>query len=90
MPSCRCGFPQACNSAVDLVDHIEPDRTLLAEALALGTHLDHPVYHCLDPRNRGALAKPPPALGDSPRAGNHDCGIAVVMIRSIAISLKIP
>ena len=47
MPSCRCGFPQACNSAVDLVDHIEPDRTLLPEALALATHLDHPVYDCL-------------------------------------------
>jgi len=65
-------------------------RTLLAEALALATHLDHPVYHCLDPRNRGALVKPSPALGDSPRAGNHDCWIAVVMIPSIAISLKIP
>jgi hypothetical protein len=29
------------------VDHIEPDRTLQAEALALATHLDHPVYDCL-------------------------------------------
>ena len=58
--------------------------------LALATHLDHPVYHCLDPRNRGALVKPPPALGDSRRAGNHDCWIAVVMIPSIEISLKIP
>ena len=33
--------------AVALVDHIEPDRTLQAEALALATHLDHPVYDCL-------------------------------------------
>lgn len=33
--------------AADLVDHIEPDRTLQAEALALATHLDHPVYDCL-------------------------------------------
>ena len=33
--------------AADLVDHIEPDHTLQAEALALATHLDHPVYHCL-------------------------------------------
>lgn len=39
--------PLASNSAADLVDHIEPDRTLLAEALALATHLDHPVYDCL-------------------------------------------
>jgi predicted nucleic acid-binding protein len=33
--------------AADLIDHIEPDRTLQAEALALATHLDHPVYDCL-------------------------------------------
>ncbi len=33
--------------AADLVDHIEPDRTLLAEALALAIHLKHPVYDCL-------------------------------------------
>jgi predicted nucleic acid-binding protein len=33
--------------AVDLVDHIEPDRTLHAEAFALATHLDHPFYVCL-------------------------------------------
>ncbi len=33
--------------AADLVDHIEPDRTLQAEALALATHLDHTVYDCL-------------------------------------------
>ena len=29
------------------MDHIEPDRSLQAEALALATHLDHPVYDCL-------------------------------------------
>jgi predicted nucleic acid-binding protein len=29
------------------VDHIEPDRTLQAEALALAIYLDHPVYDCL-------------------------------------------
>ena len=33
--------------AAELVDHIEPDRSLQAEALALATHLDHPVYDCL-------------------------------------------
>ena len=33
--------------AAALVDHLEPDATLLAEALALATHLDHPVYDCL-------------------------------------------
>ena len=33
--------------AAELVDHIEPDRNLQAEALALATHLDHPVYDCL-------------------------------------------
>ena len=33
--------------AAALVDHIEPDRTLQREALALATHLDHPVYDCL-------------------------------------------
>ena len=31
----------------ELVDVIEPDRHLLAEALALACHLDHPVYDCL-------------------------------------------
>ena len=30
-----------------LVDHIEPDRHLQVEALALACHLDHPVYDCL-------------------------------------------
>ena len=33
--------------AADLVDHIEPDRTLQVEALALAIHLNHPVYDCL-------------------------------------------
>jgi len=41
------GLQQRLSRAADLVDHIEPDRTLLAEALALATHLDHPVYDCL-------------------------------------------
>ena len=29
------------------MDHIEPDRTLQAEAPALAIHLDHPVVDCL-------------------------------------------
>jgi predicted nucleic acid-binding protein len=29
------------------VDHIEPDRHLQVEALALACHSDHPVYDCL-------------------------------------------
>jgi len=33
--------------AHDLVDRVEPDRHLHAEALALACHLDHPVYDCL-------------------------------------------
>ena len=33
--------------ARDLVDQIEPDRTLQVEALALACHLNHPVYDCL-------------------------------------------
>lgn len=41
------GLQQRLSRAADLVDHIEPDRTLLPEALALATHLDHPVYDCL-------------------------------------------
>ena len=41
------GLQQRLSRAAGLVDHIEPDRTLLAEALALATHLDHPVYDCL-------------------------------------------
>jgi hypothetical protein len=46
----RCWPPIWCwrlSRAAELVDHIEPDRTLQAEALALATHLDHPVYDCL-------------------------------------------
>ncbi|MFM1900152.1 MAG: hypothetical protein RLZZ216_728 [Cyanobacteriota bacterium] len=41
------GLQRRLSKAADLVDHIEPDRTLQAEALALATHLDHPVYDCL-------------------------------------------
>jgi predicted nucleic acid-binding protein len=41
------GLQARLRRAADLVDHIEPDRTLQAEALALATHLDHPVYDCL-------------------------------------------
>jgi predicted nucleic acid-binding protein len=33
--------------ARDLVDQIEPDRTLQVEALALACHLNPPVYDCL-------------------------------------------
>ncbi|MFY8149435.1 MAG: type II toxin-antitoxin system VapC family toxin [Prochlorococcaceae cyanobacterium] len=33
--------------AHDLVDRVEPDRHLQAEALALACHHDHPVYDCL-------------------------------------------
>jgi len=33
--------------AHDLMDRVEPDRHLHAEALALACHLDHPVYDCL-------------------------------------------
>ncbi len=41
------GLQARLRRAADLVDHIEPDRTLQAEALALATHLDHPVCGCL-------------------------------------------
>ena len=41
------GLQQRLSRAADLVDHIQPDRTLLPEALALATHLDYPVYDCL-------------------------------------------
>jgi predicted nucleic acid-binding protein len=41
------GLQQRFSRARDLVDHIESDRSLLAEALALATHMDHPVYDCL-------------------------------------------
>ncbi|MCP9915861.1 type II toxin-antitoxin system VapC family toxin [Cyanobium sp. ATX 6F1] len=35
------------HDARDLINHVEPDRVLQAEALALACHLDHPVYDCL-------------------------------------------
>ena len=38
---------QCLSRAAALVDHIEPDRHLQVEALALACHLDHPVYDCL-------------------------------------------
>ena len=41
------GLQRRLSKAAELVDHIEPDRTLQAEALALATYLDHPVYDCL-------------------------------------------
>lgn len=41
------GLHQRLSKASDLVDHIEPDRHLQVEALALACHLDHPVYDCL-------------------------------------------
>lgn len=41
------GVQQRLSRAAALVDHIEPDRTLQAEALALACHLDHPVYDCV-------------------------------------------
>lgn len=33
--------------ARELVDRLEPDRHLQAEALALACHLNHPAYDCL-------------------------------------------
>ena len=41
------GLQQRLSRATELVDVIEPDRHLQVEALALGCHLDHPVYDCL-------------------------------------------
>ncbi len=41
------GVQQRLSRAAELVDHIEPDRHLQVEALALACHLDHPVYDCL-------------------------------------------
>lgn len=38
---------QLLADARDLVDRVEPDRHLQAEALALACHLHHPVYDCL-------------------------------------------
>ena len=34
-------------SSAELVDYLEPDRHLQAEALALAIRLNHPVYDCL-------------------------------------------
>ncbi|MEA5474640.1 type II toxin-antitoxin system VapC family toxin [Synechococcus sp. CCY9201] len=41
------GLQERLSRAAELVDVIEPDRHLQAEALALACHLDHPVYDCL-------------------------------------------
>ena len=41
------GLQRRLSRAAELVDVIEPDRHLQAEALALACHLDHPVYDCL-------------------------------------------
>lgn len=41
------GLQQRLSRAAELVDVIEPDRHLQAEALALACHLDHPVHDCL-------------------------------------------
>jgi len=41
------GLQRRLSRAVELVDVIESDRHLQAEALALACHLDHPVYDCL-------------------------------------------
>ena len=38
------GLQERLARAAELVDHIEPDRHLQVEALALACHLDHPVY----------------------------------------------
>ena len=38
---------QLLADARDLVDRVEPDRHLQAEALALACHHNHPVYDCL-------------------------------------------
>ena len=38
---------QLLADARDLVDRVDPDRHLQAEALALACHHDHPVYDCL-------------------------------------------
>ena len=41
------GLQRRLSRAAELVDVIEPDRHLQAEALALACHLDHPVVDCL-------------------------------------------
>jgi len=38
---------QLLADARDLVDRVEPDRHLQADALALAGHLNHPVFDCL-------------------------------------------
>ena len=38
---------QLLADARDLVDRVEPDRQLQADALALAVHLNHSVYDCL-------------------------------------------
>lgn len=38
---------QLLADARDLVDRVEPDRHLQAEALALACHHNHPLYDCL-------------------------------------------
>jgi predicted nucleic acid-binding protein len=45
-----CGESAVAGAGADaraLVDRVEPDRHLQAEALALAIHLQHPVYDCL-------------------------------------------
>lgn len=44
------GLQRRLSRAAELVDGIEPDRHLQAEALALACHLDHPVYDCRHPQ----------------------------------------
>lgn len=41
------GLKRRLSRAAELVDVIEPDLDLQAQALALTCHLDHPVYDCL-------------------------------------------
>jgi predicted nucleic acid-binding protein len=41
------GLQRRLSRAAALVDVIEPDRHLQAEALALACHLDHTVYDCI-------------------------------------------
>jgi predicted nucleic acid-binding protein len=44
---CSIDPKQLPADARDLVNRVEPDRQLQAEALALACHLNHPVYDCL-------------------------------------------
>ena len=41
------GLQQRLDRAAAFLDHIEPDHSLQAEALALATQLDYPFYDCL-------------------------------------------